>query len=48
MGRAQTIFLVRHAKAGELMERFSEVLLVSGDRVVERAPTYRGAGQCYF
>ncbi|MCA9596482.1 MAG: alanine racemase [Myxococcales bacterium] len=38
----------RHAKAGELMERFSEVLLVSGDRVVERAPTYRGAGQCYF
>lgn len=38
------VVLFRHAKAGEPMERFAEVLLVSGGRVVERAPTYRGAG----
>lgn len=38
----------RHAKAGELMERFSEVALVSGDRVVESAPTYRGLGAAFF
>lgn len=38
----------RHAKAGELFERFAEVLLLSGDRVVDRVPTYRGDGQCFF
>jgi D-serine deaminase-like pyridoxal phosphate-dependent protein len=36
--------LFRHAKAGEVMERFDEVLLVSGGAVVDRAPTYRGEG----
>src|SRR5690554_1469679 len=36
---------LRHAKAGEVMERFAEVALVSGPEgavVVDRAPTYRG------
>jgi D-serine deaminase-like pyridoxal phosphate-dependent protein len=37
----------RHAKAGEVMERFREVLLVRGDAIVERAPTYRGEGLCF-
>jgi D-serine deaminase-like pyridoxal phosphate-dependent protein len=36
--------LFRHAKAGEIMERFGEVLLVDRGRVVERAATYRGEG----
>ncbi|SFK16981.1 alanine racemase [Cellulomonas sp. KH9] len=36
----------RHAKAGEVMERFSEVHLVRGDRVEETVPTYRGEGVC--
>lgn len=36
--------LFRHAKAGELMERFDEALLVRGDAIVERARTYRGQG----
>ncbi|GAB4216496.1 MAG: amino acid deaminase/aldolase [Sandaracinaceae bacterium] len=36
--------LFRHAKAGELCERFDEILLVEGDRVVDRARTYRGSG----
>ncbi len=34
----------RHAKAGELAERFNEVALVSGTDVVGTAPTYRGEG----
>ena len=37
----------RHAKAGELMERFAEVLLVERGRIVERVPTYRGRGWCF-
>jgi D-serine deaminase-like pyridoxal phosphate-dependent protein len=38
----------RHAKAGELAEHFEEYLLVRGDRVEARAPTYRGLGQCFL
>ena len=38
----------RHAKAGELAEHFAEYLLVRGDRVVARAPTYRGLGKCFL
>ena len=37
----------RHAKAGELMERFDEVVLVRGGRAVERVKTYRGDGWCF-
>ena len=32
----------RHAKAGELCERFDELHLVQGGQVVDRVPTYRG------
>lgn len=38
----------RHAKAGELAEHVNEYLLVRGDRVVERAPTYRGLGHAFL
>jgi D-serine deaminase-like pyridoxal phosphate-dependent protein len=38
----------RHAKAGELCERFNELLLVAGGRVVDRVSTYRGEGKCFF
>ncbi|MBI1946162.1 MAG: alanine racemase [Deltaproteobacteria bacterium] len=41
-------FFFRHAKAGELAEHFTEYLLVRGDRIVERAPTYRGLGHCFL
>jgi D-serine deaminase-like pyridoxal phosphate-dependent protein len=37
----------RHAKAGELCERFNTLLLVQGDEVVDEIPTYRGEG-CSF
>lgn len=36
----------RHAKAGEPAEHFNEYLLVRGERIEERAPTYRGLGRC--
>lgn len=38
----------RHAKAGELSERFNEILLVQGGELVGRAPTYRGEGRCFL
>jgi D-serine deaminase-like pyridoxal phosphate-dependent protein len=39
---------MRHAKAGELCERFKTLHLVSGDRIVDEVPTYRGEGQCFL
>ncbi len=39
---------MRHAKAGELCERFSSLHLIEGDRIVEEVPTYRGEGQCFL
>jgi D-serine deaminase-like pyridoxal phosphate-dependent protein len=39
---------MRHAKAGELCERFSSLFLVSGERILEEVPTYRGEGRCFL
>ncbi len=39
---------MRHAKAGELCERFDSLLLVEGNAVVDEAPTYRGAGLTFL
>lgn len=36
---------LRHAKAGELLERFDTVHVVDGDRIVESVPSYRGEGR---
>jgi D-serine deaminase-like pyridoxal phosphate-dependent protein len=38
----------RHAKAGELCERFEQLHLIEGERVLERVPTYRGEGKCFL
>jgi D-serine deaminase-like pyridoxal phosphate-dependent protein len=38
----------RHAKAGELAERFTHFLLMRAGIVEQRVPTYRGDGQCFF
>ncbi|MFJ3881292.1 amino acid deaminase/aldolase [Streptomyces sp. NPDC090077] len=38
----------RHAKAGELCERFDALHLVEGDRVVDSVPTYRGEGRTFL
>jgi D-serine deaminase-like pyridoxal phosphate-dependent protein len=39
---------LRHAKAGELCERFSTLHLIEGERIVDEVPTYRGEGQCFL
>lgn len=37
----------RHAKAGELCERFDTVHVVDGSRLAESVPTYRGEGKTF-
>jgi D-serine deaminase-like pyridoxal phosphate-dependent protein len=39
---------MRHAKAGELCERFDSLYLVEGDSVVDEVPTYRGDGLTFL
>jgi D-serine deaminase-like pyridoxal phosphate-dependent protein len=39
---------MRHAKAGELCERFDALHLVEGEEVVDVVPTYRGEGQTFL
>jgi len=38
----------RHAKAGELCERFDRLYLVQGGEIVDEVPTYRGEGRCFL
>ncbi|MEU4263643.1 amino acid deaminase/aldolase [Streptomyces sp. NPDC025273] len=38
----------RHAKAGELCERFDELRLIEGDRITATVPTYRGEGRTFL
>ncbi len=38
----------RHAKAGELCERFAELHLIQGDAVTATVPTYRGEGRTFL
>ena len=40
--------LFRHAKAGELCERFNELLLIKDGRVIDRVSTYRGDGKSFL
>lgn len=46
--RAGDAVWFRHAKAGELAERFNEYHLISNRKIIGSAKTYRGFGQCYF
>lgn len=39
---------LRHAKAGELCERFDSLHLVEGDGIVDLVPTYRGDGKAFL
>ncbi|HXP37504.1 MAG TPA: amino acid deaminase/aldolase, partial [Solirubrobacteraceae bacterium] len=39
---------MRHAKAGELCERFASVHVIAGEEIVEELPTYRGEGRCFL
>ncbi|MEU0987529.1 amino acid deaminase/aldolase [Streptomyces sp. NPDC005953] len=38
----------RHAKAGELCERFAQLHLIEGDQVIDTVPTYRGEGRTFL
>ncbi len=38
----------RHAKAGELCERFDSLRLIEGDRITATVPTYRGEGHTFL
>lgn len=38
----------QHAKAGELCERFNELVLIKGNRIVDRVKTYRGEGFAFL
>jgi D-serine deaminase-like pyridoxal phosphate-dependent protein len=39
---------MRHAKAGELCERFNTLHLIEGNEIVDEVPTYRGEGQTFL
>jgi D-serine deaminase-like pyridoxal phosphate-dependent protein len=39
---------LRHAKAGELCERFNSVHLIEGGRLADELPTYRGEGKSFL
>ncbi|HEX4563373.1 MAG TPA: amino acid deaminase/aldolase [Solirubrobacteraceae bacterium] len=39
---------MRHAKAGELCERFNSLHLLEGERIVDEVSTYRGEGRCFL
>lgn len=38
----------RPAKAGEIAERFMEYILIRNNKIVDRIPTYRGLGLCFY
>lgn len=38
----------RHAKAGELCERFASLYLVEDGEIADEVPTYRGEGKCFL
>jgi D-serine deaminase-like pyridoxal phosphate-dependent protein len=39
---------LRHAKAGEMCERFDRLHLIEGDAIVDEVPTYRGEGKTFL
>ncbi len=51
-GKDELIFgnpiFFRHAKAGELCERFNELIVVSNNKVIDTYKTYRGEGKCFL
>jgi D-serine deaminase-like pyridoxal phosphate-dependent protein len=39
---------LRHAKAGELCERFNSLHLIQDDQIIDEVPTYRGERKCFL
>ena len=42
------IIILRHAKAGEVCERFNEIYLIEEDKVLRSVKTYRGEGKAFL
>ena len=42
------LIFFRHAKAGELCERFNELILVRDNKIEQIVPTYRGEQKCFL
>ena len=42
------LIFFQHAKAGELCERFNELYLIEGERILDSVPTYRGEGKAFL
>lgn len=42
------LIILRHAKAGEICERFNQIHIVEKNKIVETVKTYRGQGQCFL
>lgn len=42
------VVFFRHAKAGELCERFNELILVRDSKIEQSVPTYRGEQKCFL
>ena len=40
--------IFRAAKAGEICERFSEILVIDNGKWRQTYPTYRGEGECFL
>ncbi|MEM7334014.1 MAG: alanine racemase [Chloroflexota bacterium] len=47
LSMGSSIFM-RHAKAGELCERFNELHIVANGEIIDTVPTYRGEMQCFL
>ena len=42
------IIILRHAKAGEVCERFNEIYLIEKDKLLKSVKTYRGEGKAFL
>jgi D-serine deaminase-like pyridoxal phosphate-dependent protein len=47
LGIGDRVYL-RHAKAGEMCERFDNLYLIENDGIVDEVPTYRGEGRSFL
>ncbi len=42
------LIILRHAKAAEICERFNQIHVIEGTKIVETVSTYRGEGKCFL
>jgi len=42
------VIIFRAAKAGEICERFNEIICLADQQIVDRYLTYRGEGKCFL